>query len=420
MATDPGSTTNIRLTFLTDDEDARELCRLYWQVDTMGEFVHAVADVGDRFGMPGWKVSSAVGEYGFASLEGDCCSACDQPLALRTRMDLRRRRGIGRYGRELQSDICAACREAKHREANRQAEEAARARASLLQEAARARTILLEEEIMRLRQGWRWLPPQLLSFEHAIYLASLFRAGGSDDMSYVVPYRHFKSPLSPTPTLDREILLQLFHNRIIAIHPGSHLEAVEFKGHDYNSLSFEPRHVHWVLPLPATAPPALYLEDLEDLLRSPDKWPEDWHEDAPALRRKIALEECLAYLELSLTDHGFTLRRGDKLLMVMRSLLDDFSIGQIYNLIWKAVEHAAAFSLRQRISRPHAVNTVPGSIQRYAERALAEGWNVKPYRRDRRAPESYVSHVLFTTALGLPGGGLEWVPDAEVATEEGE
>jgi hypothetical protein len=45
-----------------------------------------------------------------------------------------------------------------------------------------------------------------------------------------------------------------------------------------------------------------------------------------------------------------------------------------------------------------------------AERAIAEAWLVKAYRRDRRIPESQVSHVLFTMALRLPDGGFNAVP----------
>jgi hypothetical protein len=100
-----------------------------------------------------------------------------------------------------------------------------------------------------------------------------------------------------------------------------------------------------------------------------------------------------------------------------------FTIGQAYNFIWRAARDAAAFYVRENTSKAHAVNIVPGSIQRAAERAVAEGWTVKAFRRDRRVPESHVSHVLFTMALKLPDGGFGSVPptppdaDAETPTE---
>lgn len=44
------------------------------------------------------------------------------------------------------------------------------------------------------------------------------------------------------------------------------------------------------------------------------------------------------------------------------------------------------------------------------ERAVAEVWVVREFRRDRRIPESRASHVVFTMALKLVDGGLRSVP----------
>jgi hypothetical protein len=171
-----------------------------------------------------------------------------------------------------------------------------------------------------LRREYFWQSPQALSFDDAVYLVSLFRAGGSDDLSYVVPHETYSSSLSPTTEFDRAVLNQLYRREIIAIHPGSRHDAVEFS--DGAFTSFFPFLVHWMLPLPGTGPsPARYLEDLETLLKSRDEWPDDWHDDADELHRKIALEESLEYLRVCLEEHGFTQRPSDKLAIVMRSLL---------------------------------------------------------------------------------------------------
>lgn len=85
--------------------------------------------------------------------------------------------------------------------------------------------------------------------------------------------------------------------------------------------------------------------------------------------------------------------------MTLASVLQNFSVAQVYNFIWRAGRDAAAFYQRGGVTRSHAANTVIGTIQRNADRARAEEWDVKPYRRDRRAPRSMVSEVLFDTAL---------------------
>ena len=47
-----------------------------------------------------------------------------------------------------------------------------------------------------------------------------------------------------------------------------------------------------------------------------------------------------------------------------------------------------------------------------AEQAVAERWDLKPFRRDRRAPQSMMSHVLFSLALQLPDSGMSAMPAA--------
>ncbi len=54
--------------------------------------------------------------------------------------------------------------------------------------------------------------------------------------------------------------------------------------------------------------------------------------------------------------------------------------------------------------------TVVGAIQRQAERALSEEWEVKAYRRDFRCPQSMISQVLFNTALQMGDIGFTQPP----------
>ncbi len=66
--------------------------------------------------------------------------------------------------------------------------------------------------------------------------------------------------------------------------------------------------------------------------------------------------------------------------------------------------------MRERTSKTHAANIVPGAVQRMADRAIAEGWDIKPYNRDFRAPQSMVSEIFFNTALKIGEQGFKTVP----------
>jgi hypothetical protein len=389
----------LKVGFFTEDAPNAELCRQYWQLDSTGAFMYTVATIGQAFNLPASSVSALVEQSCRAYAPDVTCRRCGEPHRIRNRADYVTWKRLRDVPRE-----CAACREAQQRDAQNTAEELNRLRVAVLQDELDAR-----------RRDYLWVPPTRLSFDDAVFLLALIRAGGSEDLSFITPHAALALPLSPTSAFDRRILDQLYLRRILAIHPGSSPDSV-VSGDAGPFTTFYPFKVHWTLPLPIGPSPARYLEDLEAVLMSTD-WPESWDEEARELHRAVAFEECIEYLRLSLEEHGFDSQPGEKLSLVIRSALRHFSIGQVYNFIWRAARDAAAFYVREQTSKSHARNIVPGSIQRAVERALAEGWTVKPYRRDRRAPESQVSHVLFTMALRLPEGGFHAVPPRPVERE---
>jgi len=89
------------------------------------------------------------------------------------------------------------------------------------------------------------------------------------------------------------------------------------------------------------------------------------------------------------------------------------SYDQAHNFIWKAARDAAAFYVRKGTSKAHAANIIPGAIQRTADRAIAENWDIKPFNRDFRAPQSMVSEVLFNAALKIGEDGFKKIPPKE-------
>jgi len=393
ISADTGS--KLHLGFFTEEvaRNPPKICKEYWTLDSTGGFTHTVASIGKRFNLAPSAVSALVERDCRAYFPDAKCTRCGKPHQIKNRADFTIQKSLRNTPR-----VCHFCREAEQLAAQRAAEEQRRLRA-----------LNLELELSSFRSTFGWVPPRVLAFEDAVYILSLFRAGGTEDLSGVVPHDDFAFPLSPTTEFDRRILDRLYRRRIIAIHPGSRHDAIV--GDQEPFTSFFPFKVHWLLPIPEDGPSsARYLEDLEAVLSNRPEWPRDWEEDAPELQRAVALEECQQYLSLALDEHGFDPRPTEKLTLVLRSVLKQFSVGQTFNFIWRAARDAAAFYVREQTARAHARNIVPGSIQRAAERAVAEAWTVKGYRRDRRAPESQISHVLFTMALKLPDGGLNAVP----------
>jgi hypothetical protein len=157
----------------------------------------------------------------------------------------------------------------------------------------------------------------------------------------------------------------------------------------------------WRVALPKDVPTArALLAALEQhVLQKP--WPKAYVIPILGLWHWVAHLECVAYLELSLEDHHLPFHAGEKTHSLVQKLLEHFSIGQIYNLIWRAARDAGARIQREAISPRQAANGAIGHIERMGDRAQTEGWTLKPYRRDRRLQESTLSHLVFRVMLGF-------------------
>lgn len=51
-----------------------------------------------------------------------------------------------------------------------------------------------------------------------------------------------------------------------------------------------------------------------------------------------------------------------------------------------------------------------GECQRWADRARAENWEVKPFKRNFNLPRSSISHVFFDVFLKIGEDGFDCVP----------
>jgi hypothetical protein len=391
---------SIEFAFHTDSPVIQEICRKYWARGTDGKFLFKVSAIADASNIPTSRVAALVTEQCTAYDPNESCSRCHSRRPFASRADFLNRRGYRSPG----AWVCSTCVDSERRTREQERRFQAQRGFDLIR---------LELEEKR-NPG---LATSSLSFRNVVYLVSLLRACGSQDLSSIAPIESVSSPpLSPSAERDGEILLYLYHRGLICVHPGSREEAVEIKDGRFNG--FYPQKVHWILPTPEGKSPISILEELEQRLRE-GSFAGEWQVDADRLHRETALDECSQYLRIVMEEHRFEPPLGEKTQAVLRAVLRNFSIGQSYNFIWRAAKDAASFYLREQTSRTHAANIVPGAIQRMAERALAQGWPTNSFRRDFRAPLSVVSHVLFTLALHLPDDGFTTVPPgAETASAD--
>ncbi len=385
------------LVFITEDEQLIALCKQYWEIGGDGNFVHTVTSLTKKRGTSSHKkFSQLVSESCNAQIRDFVCSSCNKQLSVSTRTEYEQYSHAIERGEKY---ICPDC-----------AQKATKLKAELAEAEKQEKIRIIKEHYEQTE-----IPPldtRDLSFKEAVYLLALIRVGAYENFSSIRPLELFETPLSPQEEFDYEILKTLYQNNQLFIHPDSSVEAftpfVDGKIDKFYvgkvmwlwrpTTNEKEKNEHWRLAA-----------EIENIFKAED-WPQKWTGQGEHIElwKKVALNECFAYLQHSLGQHQMSFNPGEKTTQTFLPLLSDFSVGQIWCFIWRAAKDAAAYYQRGGISRQQAANSVVGSIQRQAERALAGEWVVPNYRRIPQIPVSLVAQVLFVTALKIGDNWMEY------------
>ncbi|WP_263350106.1 hypothetical protein [Acidicapsa acidisoli] len=122
--------------------------------------------------------------------------------------------------------------------------------------------------------------------------------------------------------------------------------------------------------------------------------------------RMLAYDDALNHLSQEVDNYQLPdVRVGPKTEQAIWHALDHFSIPQVRREITNVVKNAAALSQHRDFVRRHALNTIPGNLISYVDRAVSEGWQVSPLLRNWQNEEPVLLTVLFNRVLGtgLPG-----------------
>ena len=348
----------IDLKYLTDDARKIEICCDYWRQSLDG-FEMNVKDVASKHNIKSVGLAKQVAQWCQAYSTEDSCSRCHQ-----------RYRVYGNRSEYSQRStypshwVCEDC------EAEFAAEE------NLRQTKQRSQ---VKEYFADLGLGTVCLTENdgkgPNSLEEIVALLSYIRLAADEQMNYLSPLvMHKIERLSPTDDYDAELLKRLANGGVL-------VPDVENSGNDsfvFENGVFEGayyiNYVAWCLPrivynMDSNESPGAtnFVQVIEDVFRDM-AWPDEWNNEWIPLWRRVALEECLQYLDLCMTKHGFDFRAGPKTRQVIENALVSYSVAQVYNFVWGAARDAAAYYMRESIPKKQAANSVVGSIQRRAGR----------------------------------------------------
>ncbi len=212
-------------------------------------------------------------------------------------------------------------------------------------------------------------------------------------------------PLAPRWDLVSSLLAELRAQSLIAISELSPPDAFVFEEGELHS--YDPSRVRWSLTV---EDPEQLLSAISRLAQNAAEWPSHWNQAVKNVWVEIALAECKEYFRYAAEERRLP-EAGEKSTETMlRGLLDSFAVAQCYRIIWTGAQRASDFLVRKRCNTKHAANYMIGECQRWADRAKAENWEVKPFKRNFDLPRSSISHVFFDVFLKIGEDGFNCVP----------
>lgn len=395
----------MKIEILTDNKDLSTACELYWELNEELEFVYKVAEISSLVGIDKNSLLKQI-KTGCRAIEQSWkCENCDTQYVFSSRSNfIDSRKLIGK----AVTFVCGKCQNAKDLEESEKRQHQKDIEQKAHEEAKKElRKNIKEAYDLENRTS---LDVKDLSLTDLVYLFSLLRAGAYEDLSKIMPAVMFEQDLTPSKDFTSEILSYLHNKQLIYVHPNSDIDAFV----EGNYQRFYTWHVSYAPPIVSSN-----LNDEKSLFhailsRINGEWEEGWSFEAYQLWKRVALEESKEYLLFVLNEHHFEFSPGAKTIQYLEYALESFSTGQVFNTLWRSAKDAAAYYQRGNISKKQAANSAISSIQRTSERAIAEKWDIKSFRRNFKCPQTIISEVLYNSVLKLGEDGFNLSPNLEV------
>lgn len=256
------------------------------------------------------------------------------------------------------------------------------------------------------------------SLRNALYIMALFRHSATEDLSWARPFNDKKEPLAPTHDFRSAAVLSLHRSGYIRISAQSPLDAFVYNDDITECPRYYPGKVFWeFLPGQSLAEKRIFLRELSSLAKV-GPWPDTWDAESRSVWLEISKAECIEYYALMLEQRSYDAEIGPKTNAVFDDLLERFSVGQIFYLIWSSVKDTTDYIVKERLPKYAAKNYYIGSLQRKAERAVAQEWDVRNARRDYARPQSFVSAVWFDAFIEIGDDCLNRLPPKPASNDQ--
>lgn len=240
-----------------------------------------------------------------------------------------------------------------------------------------------------------------------IFLGTVLRGGLDESYLEIKGEKVYNNKIAPTTPVCRHILKTLLDKNILVVNPNSPLEGFE-KGNDFPKYYFLNK-VKYIVNI--VDDKMSYNEIIDSLINLKVEYNIENSNHLYGLWNFVALNESIEYLQHSIEKANFgEFQPGEKTISILKELLNNFSVAEIYYIIYHSITKSIKYYHENNITIQHARNTVITNIQNYGERIIANNWEITKYRRSYECKQSILSQFLFNRILEIGEEGFNSKP----------
>ena len=248
-----------------------------------------------------------------------------------------------------------------------------------------------------------------LNFREKVFLGALLRTSLSEDMEVILPLNDAERELAPTIGYIKEILSYLIGRGVISVDSNSSIDAF-LDSNEERDIEFPNVYYITMVKYRINIVGDEEIKNILSKIINPKSFSDADKEDALNIWKEIALEECIEYFEYQMKSVRFDFNIGEKTIAIFKDLLENFSVSQIYGIIYKSVANATKYYQESSVSKKQAANSVIGGCQRYAERTMINNWELAKYSKIKELPQSMISEFFFDRVIGVGSLGFNMPP----------
>ena len=248
-----------------------------------------------------------------------------------------------------------------------------------------------------------------LNFREKVFLGALLRTSLSEDMEVILPLNDAERELAPTIGYIKEILSYLIGRGVISVDSNSSIDAF-LDSNEEKDIEFPNVYYITMVKYRINIVGDEEIKNILSKIINPKSFSDADKEDALNIWKEIALEECIEYFEYQMKSVRFDFNIGEKTIAIFKYLLENFSVSQIYGIIYKSVANATKYYQESSVSKKQAANSVIGGCQRYAERTMINNWELAKYSKIKELPQSMISEFFFDRVIGVGSLGFNMPP----------